>query len=147
MVAGPFIVLPGRQVQRVQLKGRLAALQGLGNHVQDSGPRIDHAGAEDADFRRDVREGTQVADQHGRRNRRAQIDLPKYHRRSRRVRVECIDAIVFGGDEEHIARSTFGNRKATDVERLGEDLAIHREYTQFSEAPGRDVGNYQFCFL
>ena len=128
-------------------------LAGENIHIERAAGRVNHRRAHHAFFRNDI----EVA-------RARMVTLAKFGRRRIRgnaevgfpeqpavcitvaVRVERIDRIMHGGDEEHIAHAFAGNGQVRQDQRLRINVAIHRVAEQLAEAGHVDVGGRQQRF-
>ena len=118
---------------------------GAGEHIERSGLDVDDGSGRDADFRPNKRTLHHVFRE---RNDAARLveeaDFPE-RRIARAVGVEGINAIVFGGDEEHVVFALAGNLDAGKKQRLRVDRAINLERAQLAELLGVDAfGSKEF---
>ena len=63
------------------------------------------------------------------------------------MRVEGINAIVHGADEDDVMRSLAGDRQPGHVKRLRENMAIDGQCEDFAEAVAADGYRRQNCFV
>jgi hypothetical protein len=61
--------------------------------------------------------------------------------------IERVDAVLVGGDVDHVVDAAAWNRHAGDIERLRVDLVVDRAFEQLAEFAHVDVGRREHRFV
>ena len=122
----------------------------LADDVHRVGREIDDRSAGDADFRDDVGGGEVTVGNSGGAGRCAvrgveKSDLPE--RSAGGVRVEGVDAVMFGGDEDDVVGAFAGDGDTLHIKGLCIDAAVNRIGEELAEIRGGDVGGSEDGFV
>src|SRR5437764_999447 len=120
-------------------------LPGLGNYVESVGCRIDDGRGGNADLRIDVVIRGDVGRSESGDAAREETRFPKLNA-GRRIGVKGVDAIVFGGDENDVARRA-GEIQVGHPQRLRVDVAIDGAGEKLPETCRVHRGRRQAVFL
>lgn len=122
----------------------------LADDVHSVGGEVDGGSTSDADFGDDVCGGKVAVGNSSSPGGRAvsgieKSDLPE--RSAGSVRVEGIDAVVFGGDEDDVVSALAGDGETLNVKRLSVDAAVNGIGEEFAEICGGDVRRSEDGFV
>ena len=124
---------------------------GLGGDVENSGARINCRRSGDADLGSDVgRSHIRAGHGSGSHGGIEEADLPEWRLARIRIRIERVNAVVFGGDVNYIVRAGARNRYVGNVERLRLNVAVHRAGKSLPNLPNITVAgvsavSWRFC--